>query len=141
VPLPSAPFVVALEDVSVRYAPGEPLALDGVSLRLEPGCRVALMGPSGSGKTTVANLLLRFLDPDRGRVTLAGRDLREYRQEDVRRAVASAGQDAHLFSPSIRQNVLLARPDASDEELEDVLRQAAASEWVRALPETGETTV
>ena len=141
VPLPPAPFVVALEDVSVRYAPGEAPALDGVSLRLEPGSRVALMGPSGSGKTTVANLLLRFLDPERGRVTLAGRDLREYRQEDVRRAVAIAGQDAHLFSTSIRQNVLLGRPDASDEELEDALGQARIWDWVQSLPEGWDTMV
>ena len=141
VPLPPAPFVVALEDVSVRYAPGEAPALDGVSLRLEPGSRVALMGPSGSGKTTVANLLLRFLDPERGRVTLAGRDLREYRQEDVRRAVALAGQDAHLFSTSIRQNVLLGRPDASDEELEDALGQARIWDWVQSLPEGWDTMV
>ena len=141
VPLPPAPFVVALEDVSVRYAPGEAPALDGVSLRLEPGSRVALMGPSGSGKTTVANLLLRFLDPERGRVTLAGRDLREYRQEDVRRAVALAGQDAHLFSTSIRQNALLGRPDASDEELEDALGQARIWDWVQSLPEGWDTMV
>jgi thiol reductant ABC exporter CydC subunit len=141
VPLPPAPFVVALEDVSVCYAPGEAPALDGVSLRLEPGSRVALMGPSGCGKTTVANLLLRFLDPERGRVTLAGRDLREYRQEDVRRAVAIAGQDAHLFSTSIRHNVLLGRPDASDEELEDALGQARIWDWVHSLPEGWDTMV
>ncbi|MGZ8634821.1 MAG: thiol reductant ABC exporter subunit CydC, partial [Solirubrobacteraceae bacterium] len=90
-PAPSWPFAVALQDVRARDGPGERAALDGVSLRLEPGCRVALVGPSGAGKTTVVNLLLRFLDPEAGRVTLAGRDLREYRQEDVRRAIAVAG--------------------------------------------------
>ena len=77
----------------------------GVSLRLEPGERVALLGPSGAGKTTVTNLLLRFLDPEAGRVTIAGRDLRDYRQEDVRRAIAVAGQESHLFTASIRDNV------------------------------------
>src|SRR6185312_8375858 len=78
---------------------------------------------------------LRFLDPERGRVTLAGRDLREYRQEDVRRMIAVAGQDAHLFSASILENVRLARPDAADGEIETALRLAGALEWVRSLPQ------
>ena len=133
-PSPPAPFTVALEDVRVRYAPGEHPALDGFSLRLEPGRRIALLGRSGSGKTTVANLLLRFLDPEHGRVTLAGRDLREYRQEDVRRAIAVSGQDAHLFSTSIRSNIRLARPDATDAELETALRSARILDWVASPP-------
>jgi thiol reductant ABC exporter CydC subunit len=133
-PAPSWPFALALEDVRARYAPGERAALDGVSLRLEPGCRVALVGPSGAGKTTVVNLLLRFLDPEAGRVTLAGRDLREYRQADVRRAIAVAGQESHLFSASIRENVCLARPGASDEDVEAALRRARLWDWVAGLP-------
>ena len=140
-PAPSWPFAVALEDVRARYAPGERAALDGVSLRLEPGCRVALVGPSGAGKTTVVNLLLRFLDPEAGRVTLAGRDLREYRQEDVRRAIAVAGQDSHLFSASIRENVCLARPGASDGDLEEALRRARLWPWVAGLPDGLDTAV
>jgi thiol reductant ABC exporter CydC subunit len=140
-PSPPAPFTVALEDVRVRYAPGEHPALDGFSLRLEPGRRIALLGRSGSGKTTVANLLLRFLDPEHGRVTLAGRDLREYRQEDVRRAIAVSGQDAHLFSTSIRSNIRLARPDATDAELEAALRSARLLSWVQTLPEGLDTLV
>ena len=140
-PAPSWPFAVALEDVRARYVPGERAALDGVSLRLEPGCRVALVGPSGAGKTTVVNLLLRFLDPEAGRVTLAGRDLRDYRQEDVRRAIAVAGQDSHLFSASIRENVCLARPGASDEDVEAALRQARLWSWVAGLPDGLDTEV
>jgi thiol reductant ABC exporter CydC subunit len=140
-PLPRASFAVALENVRVRYAPDERPALDGVSLRLEPGRRVALLGPSGIGKTTVANLLLRFVDPEAGRVTLAGHDLRAYRLEDVRRAIAVSGQDAHLFSTSIRANLLLARPGASDEELETALRSARILEWVRTLPRGLDTPV
>ena len=140
-PSPPAPFTVALEDIRVRYAPGEHPALDGFSLRLEPGRRIALLGRSGSGKTTVANLLLRFLDPEHGRLTLAGRDLREYRQEDVRRAIAVSGQDAHLFSTSIRSNIRLARPDATDAELEAALRSARLLSWVRALPQGLDTLV
>jgi thiol reductant ABC exporter CydC subunit len=141
IPLPEGRFALALEDVRVRYARGERPALDGVSLRLEPGRRVALLGRSGSGKTTVANLLVRFLDPEAGRVTLGGRDLREYKQEDVRRAVAVAGQDSHLFSTTIRDNVRLARPAATDEEIEDALRRARILDWVRSLPDGWNTLV
>ena len=140
-PLPRAPFAVALEQVRVRYGPDELPALDGVSMRLEPGRRVALLGRSGSGKTTVANLLLRFVDPEAGRVTLAGRDLREYRLEDVRRAIAVSGQDAHLFSASIRANLRLARPDATEEELETALRSARILDWVLTLPQGLDTPV
>jgi ATP-binding cassette, subfamily C, bacterial CydC len=134
-PAPSPPYPVALEDVRARYAPDEPLVLDGFSLRLEPGGRVALLGASGAGKTTVVNLLLRFLDPEQGRVTLGERDLRDYRQDDVRRAIAVAGQDSHLFSTSIRENVRLARPEASDAEIEHALRRARLWPWVRELPD------
>jgi ATP-binding cassette subfamily C protein CydC len=140
-PPPRWPFAVALEGVSARYAPGERLALKGVSFRLEPGCRLALVGASGAGKTTVVNLLLRFLDPAAGRVTIAGRDLREYRQDDVRRAVAVAGQDSHVFSASIRENVRLARPDASDGEVERALRRARLWPWVTGLPDGWDTDV
>lgn len=140
-PIPPGRFTVALEDVRVRYSPDEGPALDGLSLRLEPGRRVALLGPSGSGKTTVVNLLLRFLDPEAGRVTVDGRDLRDYRMEDVRRAIAVAGQESHLFSTTIRENVRLARADATDAEIEVALRQARLLDWVQSLPEGSDTLV
>src|SRR5262249_19757923 len=83
----------------------------------------------------------RFLDPEAGRVTLAGRDLREYRQEDVRRAIAVAGQDSHLFSTSIRENVRLGRGDATDDEIEDALGRARILDWALSLPEGLDTSV
>jgi thiol reductant ABC exporter CydC subunit len=138
---PNEPFAVALEGVSARYGPGERPVLVDASLTLAPGRRVALVGPSGAGKTTVASLLVRFLDPEHGRVTLAGRDLREYRQEDVRRLITVAGQDAHLFSTSIVENVRLARPGAMDDEIETALRLAGAWDWVRSLPRGWDTPV
>lgn len=141
VPVPPPPFTLALEGVSARYDAGEPLALDGVTLRLEPGRSVALVGPSGAGKTTVVNLLLRFLDPEAGRVTLAGRDLADYAQDDVRAAIAVAGQEAHLFDASIRDNVALGRAGARDAEVWDALGRARIATWVRALPEGWDTRV
>ncbi len=140
-PLPAGPLAVALEDVAARYADGEPPVLERLSLRLEPGRRVALVGPSGAGKTTVVNLLVRFLDPEAGRVTLGGKDLRVYRQEDVRRAIAVAGQDSHIFSTTIRANVRLARPDATDGELEEALARARILDWVSGLPDGMDTLV
>ncbi len=142
-PLPAPPpaAAVALEGVTARYAAGERLALERFDLRLEPGRRVALVGPSGAGKTTVASLLFRFLDPEDGVVTIAGRDARAYRQEDVRGTFALAGQDAHLFNTTIRENLRVARPSATDADLLKALRRARIDEWVSALPEGLDTRV
>jgi len=139
--LPAEPFTVAFEGVGVRYGVAEAPVLEEVDLRLDPGRRIGLVGPSGAGKTTIASLLVRFLDPERGRVTLNGRDLREYQQEDVRGAIAVAGQDSHLFSTTIRENVALGRPDATDAEVQDALRQARILDWVRSLPDGWDTLV
>jgi ABC-type multidrug transport system fused ATPase/permease subunit len=140
-PAPSWPFAIALEHVWARYPQGSRDVLEDVSLRLEPGERVALVGPSGAGKTTVVNLMLRFLDPERGRVTVAGRALSEYRQEDVRSAIAVVGQESHLFSATIRENVALARPGAGEEAVERALRGARIWDFVQALPRGIDTRV
>ena len=132
---------VAFEGVTARYAAGEPSVLEGFDLQLHPGARVALVGPSGAGKTTVVNLLFRFLDPVEGRVTIAGRDARAYRQEDVRAMFALAGQEAHLFDSSIRENLRLARPGASEDDLFGALRRARLGDWVTSLPDGIDTFV
>ena len=138
---PPHSFRLALEGVSARYGAEEPLVLSGLDLTLEPGRKVAMVGPSGAGKTTVVNLLLRFLDPESGRVTLDGRDLREYAQEDVRRTFSLAGQGSHLFSTTIRENVRLGRPGASDADVDDALRRARLGEWIASLPDGADTFV
>ena len=138
---PSRRPTVALEGVTARYAHEPEPALVGFDLTLEPGKRVALVGPSGAGKTTVTNLLLRFLDPEEGRVLIDGRDLREYRQEDARTTFALAGQDAHLFDSTIRENLRLARPDATEAELREALARARILPWVDSLEDGLDTLV
>ena len=127
--------------MTARYASGERAVFQQLDLRLDPGRSVGLVGRSGAGKTTVTNLLLRFLDPEAGRVTLDGHDLRAYRQEDVRRTFALAGQDAHLFDSTIRANLLLARPGAPDGELWGALRLVRLDRWVASLPDGLKTPV
>jgi ABC-type multidrug transport system fused ATPase/permease subunit len=136
-PLPT----VALESVTARYGPGGPAVLDGFDLELEPGSRVALVGESGAGKTTVVHLLFRFLDPTQGVVTIDGHDIRGLRQADVRGTFALAGQEAHVFNSTIRANLLLARPEASEPELHEVLRRARLDTWVASLPRGLDTLV
>lgn len=138
-PPPPRP-AVALEGVTARYGEEEPV-LRRFDLQLEPGRRVALVGASGAGKTTVTNLLLRFLDPVEGRVTIAGRDAREYRQHDLRATFALAGQDAHLFDSTIRENLRLGRPGAADSELKEALGRARLADWVAGLPDGLDTRV
>jgi thiol reductant ABC exporter CydC subunit len=132
---------IALERVTAGYAAHESPVLQDIDLRLEPGRKVALVGPSGSGKTTIVNLLLRFLDPVAGRLTIDGRDAREYAQRDVRGTFALAGQNAHLFDTSIRANLCLARPGATDSELTAALDRARLAEWVASLPDGLDTIV
>ena len=128
---------------AVTFAyPGRPRpALAGVSLRVPVGSTVALVGPSGAGKTTVANLLLRFWDPQSGVVRLLGHDLRQYRLDDLRRRIALVAQDTYLFNDTLRANIMLARPEADERALADALERAALADVVAALPEGLETRV
>jgi thiol reductant ABC exporter CydC subunit len=132
---PSGSGSLALRGVGMRYAPDAPRVLDGIDLDIPAGAILALVGASGCGKTTIANLVVRFRDPDTGTILLDGHDLREYAQADVRRVVGLAGQDAHLFPTSIRENLRIARPAASDADLIEALRRARAWDWVSSLPQ------
>jgi ATP-binding cassette subfamily C protein CydCD len=134
---------VAVELAGVRFTyPGRRRpALDGVSLRLEAGRTMAIVGPSGAGKTTVASLLLRFWDPQAGVVRLFGHDLREYTLDDLRRRIALVAQDTYLFNDTLRANVRLAAPGASDAALAAAIDRAALGELVAGLPDGLETVV
>jgi ABC-type transport system involved in cytochrome bd biosynthesis fused ATPase/permease subunit len=131
---------VVLERVVLRPQDADAWGLRGVDLTLSPGDRVALVGRSGSGKTTLAELMIRFLDPD-GCVLLAGTDVRDLRQREVRRRICLDGQDAYLFATSIRENVRLARPDADDAAVEEALYRARLGEWTARLPHGADTLV
>jgi thiol reductant ABC exporter CydC subunit len=137
---PERAQVVALEGARLRYD-GGPWVLDGVDLALAPGRRVALVGASGSGKTTIARLLVRFEELDEGRATLNSRDLSEFAHADVRREIVLAAEDAYLFASTIRENVRLARPGATDEEIRDALERAGAGRWVDSVPDGLDTFV
>ena len=126
---------LALEGAGFAYADEESWDLSGLDLCLTPGQRVALVGRSGAGKSTIAGLLVRFLDPSEGRVALGCVDLRDLRQRDVRTRVTLDSQDAYLFSTTIRENVRLARPAASDAGIEQALRRAQIWEWASRLPD------
>jgi thiol reductant ABC exporter CydC subunit len=141
-PLPGPPrdATVALNGVTAGYG-GDPPVVRDLRLALAPGRKIALVGSSGAGKTTVTRLLLRFLDPRAGTVTIAGHDLREYAQADVRRQFAIAGQEAYVFDSTIRENLRLARPDASDAQLRAVLRRAGLDDWVASLADGLDTQV
>ena len=132
-PLRSAPLL-ELRDLRFSYPGGPRPALDGVSLRLERGRRVAVVGASGSGKSTLVHLLLRFWDAPLGSIRLEGHDLAEWPSDDARARVAFAAQRAHVFTGTLRENLLLARPGASAAELSAVLRSVRLDALVERLP-------
>ena len=139
--LPPGPFSIQLRDATVRYQPGGPPALDRVSLDLPPGRRVALVGANGAGKSTVAAVLMRFCELTAGAVLLNGHDLASYTADDVRSVIGGCPQDPHLFDATIRDNLRLARPDATDEELEAAAARARLLPWITSLPRGWETPV
>ena len=146
-PLPANPFPLRIRELTVRYpdaAPEAPPALSGFALDLTPGRRVAVVGASGSGKTTLANALLRFVDPHAGSYTFGATpavSALTTSTDTVRRHVGLCAQDAHLFDSSLRENLRLARPSATEPELRAALAAARLNDWVATLPRGLDTLV
>ncbi|GCE26741.1 thiol reductant ABC exporter subunit CydC [Dictyobacter alpinus] len=144
---PSTPSPTALnhtiqvEDLSFRYEENEPYVLRNVSFSVPQGQCLMIVGPSGSGKSTLTNLLLRFWDYHEGKITLGGHPLQTYQQDDLYQQMSVVEQDTHLFNTTIRENLLLARKDASEEEMIEAARKAQLHEFVLSLPEGYDTSV
>jgi thiol reductant ABC exporter CydC subunit len=115
--------------------------LDNITLDLPAGRKIAIVGPSGAGKTSLANLLLRFWDYTEGQISIDGRDLRHYAQTDVRRMFSVVGQQTYLFNASLRENLLLASPSATQSDLETACQQAELHNFIMSLPDGYDTLV
>jgi thiol reductant ABC exporter CydD subunit len=126
---------VRFEDVYYAYDSGQRPALNGLSFQIEPGHKVALVGPSGAGKSTAVQLLLRFVEPDRGAITVAGTSLRDWPAPAWRAQVAWVPQRPYLFHASVAENIRLARPDAGLDAVIQAAEKAQADTFIRALPQ------
>jgi len=127
-------FDLAFDRVSFRYRSEDPPAVADIDFRVHHGERIAILGETGAGKSTLAHLLVRFWDPDQGRISLGGEDIRNFSEADIRRFVTVVSQQAHMFNASIRDNLLLGRPGAEEKELWDALNAAELFEFVQTLP-------
>ncbi len=132
---------LSLEHVSFTYQSGEREVLSDISFNLRPGSRVAIVGPSGAGKSTLVRLALRFWDPTSGAICLNGQDIRRYSLRDLRDQIAVVAQDTYIFNDTLRANLLLARPQASEAEIEAAVEQAQLTDFVRQLPQGLKTRV
>ena len=139
--VPAQPrYDIALDHVTFAYEPGRPVLHD-VSMELKEGTVVALVGPSGAGKTTIANLIARFWDPQEGSVRLGGVDLRELPLDYIHHSIGLVLQDVFLFNDTVKANIKIGNPAASDAEVEEVARAAYAHEFIRELPNGYDTVI
>ena len=137
----SGGYSLSFEHVSFTYHAGERAALSDISFDLRQGQRVAIVGASGAGKSTLGRLALRFWDPSSGVIRLNGQDIRRYGLRDLRGLFGVVAQDTYIFNDTLRANLLLARPEASQAEIEAAVEQAQLSEFVRQLPQGLKTWV
>jgi ATP-binding cassette subfamily C protein CydD len=138
--LPSE-FSIRFDDVHYAYDDGERTALNGLSLTISPGQKVALVGPSGAGKSTAAHLLLRFIDPQQGRISINDTPLSSTDLSDWRTQIAWVPQNPYLFHGTIIENIRLARPEASFGDVQTAAQQAFADDFIEALPHDYDTPI
>lgn len=131
---------IDFENVSFGYEDGRPI-IKNLTLHVQPGETVAFVGATGAGKTTIASLLLRFYEPQGGRILLDGRDIREFTQESLRRQIGLVQQDVFLFGDSVRYNIAYAKPEADEQAVERAAQSAAADSFIRQLPHGYDTEI
>jgi ATP-binding cassette subfamily B multidrug efflux pump len=138
--LPAVHGDVRFEHVDFEYRPGVPV-LKNMSLEAKPGQIFALVGPTGAGKTTIINLLTRFYEINRGRISIDGQDIRDICKDDLRRQLGLVLQDTFLFSDTVMENIRFGRLDASDEQVVEAARMADADHFIRQLPHGYDTSL
>jgi ATP-binding cassette, subfamily C, bacterial CydC len=131
---PPQQSVLKVDNLRFQYAPDDPPALDGLSFTLEPGRMIAIVGASGAGKSTLVNLLLRFYDYEHGTITLGGVNARDMLQNDVHQRFGVMSQRTHLFNTTIRENIRIARDNATEDDVFNAARRAQIHDFIEALP-------
>ena len=131
---------VEIHNLKFSYVPEKPL-IEDFNLSVKPGQRIAIVGPTGCGKTTFINLLMRFYDPDGGEILLDGVNTRHMRRDDLRRCVGMVLQDTWLKAGTIRENIAMGRPEATEDEIVEAARQAHAHSFIRRLPKGYDTEI
>jgi ATP-binding cassette subfamily C protein CydC len=134
-------FDLTLQNVRFRYQPEEPYVLDDVSFTIPQGKCVAIVGANGAGKSTLAHLVQRFWDYQEGHILLGGYELQAFHQQDLCAYMSVVAQDTHLFNTTIRENLLIARPDASQDDLVRAMQQAQLHEFIQSLPQGYDTRI
>lgn len=130
---------IQFKDVVFHYQPDESAVLKNVSFDIKAGENVAIVGPSGSGKTTIVNLLLRFWDPQHGRIMIGGHDIRSLSLTELRNIISVVQQDAYVFNTTIRENIRIGKANATDPEIEDAARKACIQDFIASLPDGYDT--
>ncbi len=137
----SSPLTLEVRDLVFAYTPSAPPALNGLSFSVPPGRHIGIVGPSGAGKTTLVNLLLRFWDYESGEILLGGAPIKHLAQADIRSIIGVISQSTYLFGATIRENLLIAKPDSTPEEIDQAIRSAKLARLVTSLPKGLDTWV
>ena len=132
---------ITFDSVSFGYLDHHKFVHENLHFSIQPGEKVGVVGESGSGKTTIAKLLLRFYDPEKGSISIGGHNLKCLRLEQIRKEISVVSQDTFLFHGTVQENIRFGNPEASDEEIVEAAKSANIHDFIKSLPDTYETLV